>query len=196
MAASDFIIAGLGNPGQKYEYTRHNAGFMAIDHFASAVDCLPVSMKCEGLYCRQGLYGKKVILAKPETFMNRSGRGISCLARYFKVPLTNILILHDDLDLSAGKVKVVARGGAGGHNGIRSLVQHLGSSDFSRVKIGIGRPERNDNGQGIPVERYVLSRFSDEESKGLHGVFEVTDQAIELFLTKGIDYCMNRINGK
>lgn len=160
VAESDFIIAGLGNPGPQYEGTRHNAGFMALDHFASSVGCLPASVKCEGRYCRQRLYGKSVILVKPETFMNRSGRSISCFARYFKVPLSNILILHDDLDLSPGRVKVVARGGAGGHNGIRSLVQHFAGSDFARVKIGIGRPERDDAGRGIPVERFVLSDFS------------------------------------
>jgi len=194
MSESDFLIAGLGNPGTKYEHTRHNIGFMTLDHFGSSVDCEPVLEKFDGKYCRQHLHGNQIVLVRPETFMNRSGQCVAGFVRFFKIPLSNILILHDDLDLTPGRVKVVARGGAGGHNGIRSLVQHLGSNDFARVKIGIGRPDRNDNGQGVPVEHYVLSRFSTEEEKGFDALFDKTDQAINLFLTEGIDACMNRIN--
>ncbi len=197
MAPSDFLIAGLGNPGSKYEATRHNAGFMALDHFAASAGCaLPKSKKYEGRYCRQRLYGQQVVLVKPDTYMNLSGRCVAAMIRFFKIPLNNILILHDDLDLPFGKIKVVAAGGAGGHNGIRSIIQHCGVRDFARVKIGIGRPPRESEGRGIPVECYVLAQFSREEAASLDPVFETTDQAIELFLTMGIDACMNRINGK
>lgn len=196
MADSDFLVAGLGNPGLKYEHTRHNVGFMALDHFASSVKCQPTGVKCKGCYCRQLLFDKPVILVRPETFMNHSGQCISCFVRFFKVPLSNILVLHDDLDLPAGKVKVVARGGGGGHNGIRSIIQHLGSNEFARIKIGIGRPPSEGNGAGIPVERYVLARFSAEEEKGLDPVLKKTTRAIELFLTQSVDSCMNQINGK
>lgn len=195
MAPSDFLIAGLGNPGPKYEATRHNAGFLALDHFASHAGVEQGrNVKYEGRYCRQRIYGKQVLLVKPETYMNRSGRCVAAMLRFFKIPLEHVLILHDDLDLSPGKVKVVARGGAGGHNGIRSIIQHCGSSDFARVKIGIGRPPRDDQGHGIPVEQYVLSRFSTEEAALLGHVFDTTSSAVELFLTQGVDACMNRIN--
>ncbi|HEB70563.1 MAG TPA: aminoacyl-tRNA hydrolase [Desulfobulbus sp.] len=197
MAQSDFLIAGLGNPGTKYKSTRHNAGFMALDHFAASAACgLPRSVKFEGRYLRQRLYGQQVLLVKPETYMNRSGQCIGAMIRFFKIPLSNVLILHDDLDLPFGKVKVVARGGAGGHNGIRSIIQQCGSDDFARVKIGIDRPPKAINGHGITVERYVLAQFSREEASSLDRVFATTDQAVELFLTSGIDTCMNRINGK
>jgi PTH1 family peptidyl-tRNA hydrolase len=196
MADSDFLIAGLGNPGAKYAATRHNIGFMALDRLGSAVDCSPTQVKFDGIFCRQRLFDKQVVLVKPETFMNRSGQCIGGFVNFFKIPKSNILILHDDLDLSPGRVKVVARGGAGGHNGIRSLVQHLGSQDFARVKVGIGRPERNENGQGIPVENYVLSKFNREEEQAFDALFEITNLAVELFLTQGIDTCMNQINRK
>ena len=197
MAQSNFLIAGLGNPGTKYESTRHNAGFLALDHFVTSVGCdPPQSVKYEGRYCRQRLYGQQVVLVKPDTYMNHSGRCVAAMIRFFKIPLSNVLILHDDLDLPFGKIKVVARGGAGGHNGIRSIFQHCGAGDFARVKIGIGRPPRENNGSGIPVESYVLAKFSREEAAALDGIFDTTDQAIELFLSKGIDGCMNRINSK
>jgi len=194
MSDSDFLIAGLGNPGAKYENTRHNIGFMALDHFASSVNCLPVQEKFDGKYCRQRFHDRQVLLVRPETFMNRSGQCVVRFVHFFKIPLSNILILHDDLDLTPGRVKAVARGGAGGHNGIRSLVQHFGCNDFARVKIGIGRPDRNDSGQGVPVERYVLSRFFPEEEKGFDALFDKTDLAIDLFLKEGIAACMNQIN--
>ena len=196
MADSDYLIAGLGNPGDKYEDTRHNIGFMALDRFGSSVDCTPAKVKFDGIFSRQRLFDKQVVLVKPETFMNRSGQCVGGLVNFFKIPRSNILILHDDLDLSFARVKVVARGGAGGHNGIRSLIQHLGSQEFARVKIGIGRPPRNENGQGIPVESYVLSRFNREEEQKFDALFDITNQAVELFLTQGIDVCMNRINRK
>ncbi len=197
MAQSDFLIVGLGNPGTKYEFTRHNAGFLALEHFASsgAYDP-PKIVKFEGRYCRQRLYGQQVVLVEPDTFMNRSGKCVAAMIRFFKIPMNNVLILHDDLDLPFGKIKVVARGGAGGHNGIRSLIQHCGTTDFARVKIGIGRPPKVNDGRGIPVERYVLAKFSREESASLDRIFDITDRAVELFLSKGIDGCMNQINGK
>ncbi|HHD62854.1 MAG TPA: aminoacyl-tRNA hydrolase [Desulfobulbaceae bacterium] len=194
MAESNYLIVGLGNPEPQYEGTRHNVGFLALDHFASRMDCLPLNTKFEGRYCRKRLFGRPAFLVKPMTYMNRSGRCVAAFVRFFKIPLSNILILHDDLDLSLGRVKIVARGGSGGHNGIRSLAQHLGNSNFARIKIGIGRPARDEKGRGVPVDRYVLARFTLEETKILSGLFGKTDQAIELFLSKDIDTCMNKIN--
>ncbi len=194
MAETAYLIVGLGNPGRQYETTRHNAGFMAIDHFAKTTQYQSWQVKFDGLFCRQRLFGRQVALAKPTTFMNRSGRCVAGLVRFFKIPQSNILILHDDLDLPFGRVKAVAGGGAGGHNGIRSLIKELGTNAFARVKIGIGRPARDEKGHGIPIDRYVLSNFSPEETGLLETIYSKTDTAVQLFLKQGIDRCMNQIN--
>ncbi len=194
MAGTGYLIVGLGNPGARYTRTRHNAGFLAIDHFGRSADCPLVSARWQGLYCRRHLSGKPVILLKPQTYMNRSGECVIRFADFYRISRQRVLVLHDDLDLPAGRIKVVARGGAGGHNGIRSLIRHLGGSDFARVKIGIGRPP-TDGGQGaMPVDRWVLSRFSDQELEGLEEIFEKTDRAIRLFIGLGVEACMNELN--
>ncbi len=194
MSATAYLIVGLGNPGARYARTRHNAGFLAIDHFARSVDCPPASSRWQGSYCRLRLSGRPLILLKPQTYMNRSGECVVRFADYFRISRERILVLHDDLDLPPGRIKVVARGGAGGHNGIRSLIRYLGGSDFARVKIGIGRPQSDGDRDGMPVDRWVLSRFSDQELEGLEEIFEKTDRAIRLFIVRGIEACMNEIN--
>ncbi|WP_457574552.1 aminoacyl-tRNA hydrolase [Desulfolithobacter sp.] len=196
MSATDFLIAGLGNPGQKYATTRHNAGFLALDYFARRQGWNITSSKYQGLYCRERFDGCQVVLVKPQTFMNRSGECVAGFSRFFKIPLQHILVVHDDLDLAPGRIKIVARGGAGGHNGIRSIISHLGSSEFARIKIGIGRPEVNDSGRGMPVERYVLAPFSPEEQRLFEERLDLVCQAIETFITDGVQVCMNRFNGR
>ncbi len=119
---------------------------------------------------------------------------MAAFVRFFKIPLGNILILHDDLDLPLGRVKIVACGGAGGHNGVRSLIKELGTKEFARLKIGIGRPHRDENGHGTPVDRYVLAQFSPEEKKVFLSLLPRIDQTINLFLQEGIDQCMNQTN--
>ena len=188
------LVVGLGNPGSKYELTRHNAGFLALDYFADQHGFAMTCEKWQGVYCRARLAGVSILLVKPQTFMNKSGESVARFADFFKMEPADILVVHDDLDLPAGRIKVVARGGAGGHNGIRSLINHLGTSDFARLKLGIGRPERNEQGQGIPVERYVLARFNDQELAAFNEQLSLVDEAVELFIEKGIDVCMNRIN--
>jgi PTH1 family peptidyl-tRNA hydrolase len=128
--------------------------------------------------------------------MNRSGGSVRAFADYFKIPKGRILVLHDDLDLATGRIKVVGKGGAGGHNGIRSIAQHLGGADFARVKIGIGRPPQNEQGRGQPVDRYVLSRMHSDEMQLFEQRFAVVEEAVELFVCDGIDRCMNSINGR
>ena len=194
MAEPEYLVVGLGNPETKYANTRHNVGFMALDHFAAGTHCLNFTNKFSGKYCRNRLFGNEVLFVKPMTYMNRSGQCVAAFAGFFNISPANILVLHDDLDLALGRIKVVARGGSGGHKGIRSLAGNLAGSDFPRVKIGIGRPERDAKGRGIPVDRYVLARFSFDEEKIISGLFETTDKAIELFLDKGIEACMNKIN--
>jgi PTH1 family peptidyl-tRNA hydrolase len=196
MADSLSLIIGLGNPGTQYELTRHNAGFLALDDFADQQHCALNNEKWNGLFCSERIEGRRVILLKPLTFMNKSGESVIRFVDFHQIPLENILVIHDDLDLDRGKIKVAAKGGAGGHNGIRSLIQHLGSPDFSRLKIGIGRPERDEKGRGIPVDRYVLGNFTDEELSLFNDRLAQVHEAISLFLEQGVDRCMNRINGR
>ena len=194
MPENDYLIVGLGNPGKKYTKTRHNAGFIAIEHFATSSNCLSRQLKFDGEYCKQWLFNLQVSLVKPMTYMNKSGSCVAAFVRFFKIPLENILILHDDLDLPLGRVKVVAGGGAGGHNGVRSLIKELGTKEFARLKIGIGRPPRDENGHGIPVDRYVLAEFSHEEKEAFTSLLPKIDEAITLLLQDGIGRCMNQTN--
>ncbi len=196
MGADNYLIVGLGNPGSKYELTRHNAGFLAVDYFADQHETRLSMEKWQGVYCRDRFDGQRILLVKPQTFMNKSGDCVARFVDFYKIEIENILVLHDDLDLLPGKTKVVARGGAGGHNGIRSIINHLGTSDFARLKIGIGRPQRNEQGQGIPVDRYVLSVFNESDLTAFNDRLELIDEAVALFINRGVDKCMNQINGR
>ncbi len=187
------LIVGLGNPGAAYATTRHNAGFMAIDHFADGHGLACTQQRWQGQYCRQQLLGRQVILLKPLTYMNRSGEAVYRFAAFYKIPPAHLLVVHDDIDLAAGRVKVVTRGGAGGHNGVRSVINHLHTADFPRIKIGIGRPD-GVAGPHIPVERWVLAPFSPEERDRLAGQLDLACTAMELFISQDIQACMNRIN--
>jgi PTH1 family peptidyl-tRNA hydrolase len=151
------MIVGLGNPGSKYEKTRHNAGYLALDYFADKTGGKFDSEKMQGIFGSIRLSDRKVYLVKPQTYMNRSGECVAQFSRYFDIAPENILVVHDDLDLNPGRIKIVSGGGAGGHNGIRSTIKHLGTDRFARLKIGIGRPEVMTNNQTIPVpaERFV-----------------------------------------
>lgn len=196
MADERLLIVGLGNPGEKYDHTRHNAGFLAVDHFAAGSGGSVNIDKMQGLHGTVRLEGTQVILLKPQTFMNRSGECILRYTRYFDIQPDNILVIHDDLDLAPGRIKIVAGGGAGGHKGIRSAIRHLGTSEFCRFKIGIGRPFSPDGAAGTPVEKYVLSRFSDEQWVLFQENLDRVAEGIRLFVTQGIQAAMNRINQK
>ena len=161
MADSRFLLAGLGNPGPDYHLTRHNAGFLLLDHLAAVNGWRIDTLKMQGLFGQGRLRGCQLFLVKPQTYMNRSGECVRPFLEYFKIPQTNLLVLHDDIDLAAGRIKVVRRGGAGGHNGIRSIIQHLGTQDFARLKIGIGRPVADAAGHAQAVDRFVLSRLGE-----------------------------------
>lgn len=159
----EFVIAGLGNPGTGYEHNRHNVGFMFVDHFASRYNLSWSRSKWDGLVIRSLLWGERICLVKPDTYMNRSGRCVAGTANYYNIENERIVVVHDDLDMNPGRIKLVKGGGAGGHNGIRSIVQHLGTNDFYRLKIGIGRPGNSDAHPEMAVEKFVLSDFSEEE---------------------------------
>lgn len=189
---TDHLIVGLGNPGPQYELTRHNAGFLALDYVADQFGWDMSSEKWQGLHCCGRRGAGRLLLVKPQTFMNRSGECAARFAEFHRIELNNILVIHDDLDLPPGRIKVAAKGGAGGHNGIRSLIQHLGSSDFARLKIGIGRPEPGRQ----PIDRYVLAGFSEEELAVFNERLPLVSEAVGLFIGHGAEHCMNRINGR
>lgn len=158
-----FVIAGLGNPGSQYENNRHNIGFMFVDYLAVKHGLDWSRCKWDGLLSRSSLWGARVCLIKPSAYMNRSGRAVAGVSNYYNIVPEDILVIHDDLDMSVGRIKLVKGGGTGGHNGIRSIVQDLGSTDFYRLKVGIGRPGNSDVHPDMPVEKYVLSDFSEQE---------------------------------
>ena len=196
MADRRFLLAGLGNPGREYRLTRHNIGFLFIDHLADSRGWRVDSLKMQGLHCQGRAWGGQIFLLKPQTYMNRSGECIRSFLDYFKIPYDHLLVLHDDIDLAAGRVRLVARGGAGGHNGVRSIIQHLGAQDFARMKIGIGRPQAELEEKGQPVDQFVLSRLSGDEQALFDQRQSLVAEASELFVREGIEVCMNRINGR
>jgi peptidyl-tRNA hydrolase, PTH1 family len=194
MTEQTYIIAGLGNPGTKYAGTRHNIGFMVVDKLAAGVNVSLDLEKWESFYVRGVILGRKVCLLKPSTYMNCSGRAIAKFVDFYKTPLSRLLVIHDDLDMKLGRIKLTVGGGAGGHNGIRSLIQHMGSRDFYRLKIGIGRPGQDSMHPDISVEDYVLAHFSTEEKKVVDDKMDSLMQGIDFFLQDDISKAMNFLN--
>ncbi len=194
MAEEVYLIAGLGNPGSKYENTRHNVGFQVVDALAETIGTSLEAEKWETLSCRIQLAGKRVYLLKPQTYMNLSGKSLARFADFYKVPTDHILVLHDDLDMHPGRLKMAATGGPGGHNGIKSIIQCLGSKQFFRLKIGIGRPGQNNIHPDIPVERFVLASFSIEEQKIMDERMDILLEGIQLFVEFGAEKAMNLLN--
>ena len=179
-----FIIAGLGNPGTKYATNRHNIGFMCVDYLAESCQVNWSRSKWDGSIAQTRQWGERIWFVKPETYMNRSGRTIAGVSRYYDVDPERILVIHDDLDMHLGRVKLVRSGGTGGHNGIRSAVEWLGTNDFFRLKIGIGRPGNDEVNPEIPVDKYVLSDFTKEELPLIKERVAVLEDGIAL-LVKG-----------
>lgn len=183
------LVVGLGNPGDKYALTRHNIGFQFLDFLASRHRLLFSQSKWRAQTVRASLWGHSVLLVKPDTFMNLSGQAVAALAGFYQVPAERILVIHDDIDLEVGRVRIVKARGAGGHNGIRSIIEHLGDRDFVRVRVGVGRPP----GQ-VPVEHYVLSRFNADESTQIETAMEGIETATRLVLVDGPVPAMNAVN--
>jgi peptidyl-tRNA hydrolase, PTH1 family len=183
------LIIGLGNPGKEYENTRHNIGFKAIDELSKDLN---ISFSKDQYKARIGLgewSGDKIILAKPQTFMNLSGESVGELARWHKIPASNIIIIYDDMDIPVGDIRVRSSGADGGHNGMRSIISHLNTKDFPRIRIGIGRPSAGDD----PSE-YVLSKFTKDEARMCEGSLMSARDAAKMIVTDGIDAAMNEFN--
>lgn len=188
--AYDYIIAGLGNPGAKYEMTRHNAGFLAIDMLAMKQNKEIKRLKFHALTCDAEIEGKKCLLMKPQTFMNNSGEAIGEAAKFYKIPPQNIIVLSDDISLDVGKIRIRRKGSAGGHNGLKSIIAHLGSEDFPRVKIGMGKKPN----AYMDLADWVLGRFPKELEPQLKEALENADGAISLIVQDKFDRAMNLYN--
>jgi len=189
-----YLIAGLGNPGSKYDDTRHNVGFQIVDALAGRYGDSLTADKWDALHCRITIAGKRIYILKPQSFMNRSGVPIARFAQFFKIVEDRILVIHDDLDMHPGRIKLAATGGAGGHNGIRSIIQSLGTKNFHRLKVGIGRPGQNGIHADIPVERFVLSPLSQDEQQLLDKRMDTVLDGVEDFVRSGSQKAMNGLN--
>ncbi len=194
MSDSDFLIVGLGNPGPQYKDTRHNVGFIAVDELARHWGDSLSSTKWDASFCRLSRWDVTMTLIKPMTFMNLSGRAVVEFANFYKISATNILVIHDDLDMHPGRLKLVRGGGAGGHNGIRSMTQSLGSNDFYRLKIGIGRPGKGGVHADFPVDKYVLSSMAGDELDLLYDRVDNIEDGLRLFVSEGPARAMSLIN--
>ena len=183
------IIVGLGNPGREYVHTRHNVGFEAIDVIASLMN-VDVTEKKFKAFMAKGMYGgEKVILLKPQTYMNESGAAIGPMLTYYKVGLEDLIVVHDDMDIPAGMIRIRKKGGSGGHNGIKSIIAHVGGENFPRIRIGIGRPL-----SGWSVIDHVLAPFSSEDIPHIRTAIEMLLPAVSTMVTDGVDLAMNRYN--
>lgn len=185
-----WIIAGLGNPGREYRETRHNVGFQMIDQLADKMQIGLDKVRNKAIM-GEGIYqDKRIILMKPQTYMNLSGTSVSQLVRFYKIPLENLLVIHDDLDLPIGKLRIRPGGGSAGQKGMESIIQFLGSDEFSRLRLGIGRPIGR-----MEVADFVLTPFTQSEIAIMKETFFRAEQAILVWLDEGIDAAMNQFNG-
>jgi PTH1 family peptidyl-tRNA hydrolase len=194
MGAKIFLVVGLGNPGNDYATTRHNAGFLVVDELARRFGASVCHNKWQAYFAQLERWGNKIFFIKPDTFMNLSGKAVARYVDFYKVEPDRLLVIHDDLDMNPGRVKLVAGGGAGGHNGIRSLVEWLGTGNFLRLKLGIGRPGKLGVHSEIPVEKYVLAPFSPDEKKLLDERMDSIEKGLEYLVRDGLSKAMNLLN--
>lgn len=186
-----YLLVGLGNPGSDYSKTRHNIGFIFLDYLAEKNGFVFKPSKWQAEIVKDTLWGKAVVLAKPQTYMNRSGSAVSLILNFYQMASKNLIVVHDDLDLPLGRVKIVTGRGAGGHNGIRSIIQHLDENDFTRIKVGIGRPD-------LPMSaaNYVLSRFKPDEQELAKESLQNIEEAAKIILDHDAATAMTRINSR
>lgn len=186
----DYIIAGLGNPGAKYEMTRHNAGFLAMDLLAIEERFDIKKLKHHSLVSDVELDGKRCLVMKPQTMMNNSGEAIGEAAKFYKIPPERVIIVYDDISLDVGQTRIRRKGSAGGHNGIKSIIAHLGSENFPRVKVGVGKKPNPE----YDLVSWVLGRFPKEQESDLKSALENSTKAVRLIVNDEIDKAMNLYN--
>ena len=190
MTDSTFLLIGLGNPGREFRDNRHNFGFMLIDRLAVRLEARGMKLQSKAIVTTALYEGRKLILAKPQTYMNLSGHSVQGLAHFYKLPLENLLVAHDDLDLPFGLIRMRPGGGPGGQKGVASAIEKLGTKGFARLRLGIGRPP----GRMDPAA-YVLQNFSKDEMSLLSAVLDRAADAALAFVTEGLDKAMNKFNG-
>lgn len=185
-----YLVAGLGNPGREYAANRHNVGFMLIDRLAARLGASFSRLESKALVCKAEYQGRRMILAKPQTYMNLSGQAVGGLLNYYKVPLGNLLVAYDDVDLPLGTLRLRPGGGSAGQKGMQSIIERLGSQDFPRLRIGIDRPPGR-----MDAAAYVLQDFSRQQVEFLTPVLERAVDAVLVFVTQGLEAAMNQFNG-
>ena len=188
---SYYLLVGLGNPGRQYENTRHNVGFMTMNRLAGKLGENFSKLESKALIAKCTYQEQRLILAKPQTYMNLSGRAVSSLLRYYKVPLANLLVTYDDVDLPLGALRMRHGGGSAGQKGMQSIVEQLGTEDFPRLRIGIGRPPGR-----MDAADYVLLDFSRDEAEALNFMLDTATEAILTFVTGGLEKAMNLYNNR
>jgi len=186
----DYIIVGLGNPGKEYERTRHNAGFMTLDILAEKHKIKVDRLRFKALTGDGVIGDKRVFLIKPQTFMNLSGFSVSQAAMFYKIPMSRVLVIFDDVSLPLGKIRIRKQGSSGGHNGIKSIISSCATEEFPRVKIGIGAPDERE------MIDWVIGRFSADEMKTAEKAFSLAAEAVEYILSRGEEAAINAFNGK
>lgn len=186
-----WLVAGLGNPGAEYEKTRHNAGFMAADKLAIKHEVLFNKHKFESVYGEIKLDGKRVFILKPQTYMNNSGTAVSAIAKFYKIPTENIIIMFDDISLDVGKLRIRRSGTHGGHNGIKDIIELMGTNDIKRIKIGVGERTNRD----YDLKDWVLGKFPEEQQEQLDKALDKAAAAAEEIICCGVDSAMNKYNG-
>jgi PTH1 family peptidyl-tRNA hydrolase len=184
-----YLIVGLGNPGIKYTDTRHNLGCKAVDLFCNELHLHLSDQRFQALSTATIYHGKTVVVACPQTYMNRSGAAVRYLVEHYGFELVNVLVVHDDIDLDVGRIKIVRTGGAGGHLGVESIISHLGTNRFNRIKIGIGRPL-----VGESIEEFVLNPLYSEQRITMEEVLGEVTKAIQMYILDGVEVAMNRYN--
>ena len=189
-SAVDWLIVGLGNPGQKYEHTRHNMGFLTVDLLAEKAGVKLNKVKFKAAYNILNFAGCKCLVMKPQTYMNLSGEAVREAVQFYKIPADHVLVIYDDISLPVGKLRVRPSGSAGGHNGIKNIIAHLGTQEFPRVKIGVGAP----SGGGDEMIDWVIGAPSQAERKILAESFEKAIGAAECIIQKGCQQAMNSFN--
>lgn len=187
-----YIIVGLGNPGSRYAHTRHNVGFDTIDILADRYGISVDNKKFKALWGKGVIEGQRVVLAKPQTYMNLSGESVRQLIDFYKIDETEeLIVIYDDISLEPGQLRIRGKGSAGGHNGIKSIIAHLGGQDFKRIKVGVG-----EKPLGFDLADYVLSRFSKAERESVEEALQRAAEAAAAIMTDGMDAAMNRYNKK
>ena len=188
--AVDWLIVGLGNPGQKYEHTRHNMGFLTVDLLAEQLNVKLNKVKFKSAYNIVRFGGQKCLVMKPQTYMNLSGEAVHEAAQFYKIPADHVLVIYDDVSLPVGKLRVRPTGSAGGHNGIKNIIAHLGTDVFPRVKVGVGAPSHPD----YDMVDWVIGSFSAQERKIVDEALDRALDAAECIISRGVTEAQNRFN--